>query len=340
MGADYYARLGVDKKADEETIKKAYRKLALKWHPDRNVNNKDEATQKFKEISEAYEVLSDKDKRQVYDMYGEEGLKGNMPGPGAGGQGAGPSPFGPGASFRFSSGAPGGFRPYNPRSADDIFAQFFGGASPFGFAGMDEDDDMGGFAYGGMGGGMPRRSSSQAAVRKLLPCSLEELYTGCTKKLKVTKKTYDRATRKPSAAEKILTIQVKPGWKSGTKIRFPNEGDELPDGHAQDIEFVIEEKEHPIYQRDSDNLKMTMPLTLLESLTGFSRPIKTLEGKEIIVNNKMITRPGQEIRFPGRGMPNQKDPSRKGDLIIKADVQFPTSLNDQQKELIKQALGQ
>lgn len=325
--ADYYARLGVDKKADEETIKKAYRKQALKWHPDRNPDNKDEADKKFKEISEAYEVLSDKEKRQIYDTYGEEGLKGN------GGAGAGFSGANPFARAH-------GGNPFRPANEYETFASMFG-ASGFGpgmrFSFGDEDDDMEGFSFGGMPGGMPRRRSAPAAVQRKLPCTLEELYTGCTKKLKVTKKTYDRTTKQPSTAEKIITIQIKPGWKSGTKIRFPNEGDETPDGRAQDIEFIIDEKPHSVYTRDGDNLKMDLNLSLVDSLTGFSRTIKTLEGKELSISTKNVTKPDQEIRYANRGMPNQKDPSRKGDLIIHTNVKFPPSLTEDQKEYIRKA---
>lgn len=329
--ADYYARLGVDRKADDDTLKKAYRKLAMKWHPDRNPDKKEEADRKFKEISEAYEVLSDKEKRQIYDTYGEEGLKAGAPPPGSGGRGFSGA-GGPSFTYSFNMGGHGGgFRPTNP---EDIFAQFFGGRNPFA---MDiDDDEMGGSDFHHYA----RRASAPTAVRRSLPCSLEELYTGATKKLKITKKVYDRATRKPSAAEKVITIQIKPGWKSGTKIKFPREGDELPDGRSQDIEFVIDEKAHPIFRRDGDNLSMDLSLSLTEALCGFSRPIKTLDGKELLVSNKNVTKPGQEIRFPGRGMPNQKDPSRKGDLILKADIRFPTSLTDHQKEIIKENLPQ
>ena len=151
---DYYAVLGVNRDADEETIKKAYRKHALKWHPDRNPENKAMAEQKFKEISEAYEVLSDKNKRAVYDQFGEEGLKGGVPPP-EGGSGAGgfEGRFPGGTFFQFSSTGGGPFRPSRP---EDIFAQFFGG-SGFG-QGLFEEEDEGPFAAFGRGGGMGRGS--------------------------------------------------------------------------------------------------------------------------------------------------------------------------------------
>lgn len=155
---------GVGKDADDDAIKKAYRKAALKWHPDRHQEDADKtaAEKKFKEASEAYEVLSDKNKRAVYDQFGEDGLKGGPPpSSGAGGFPAGGFPGG--ASFSFSGfpgGAPGGG--FKPGNAEDIFRTFFanfgGGGSDFMDTGDDSEFPGGGF-FGGMGGGMPRRSS-------------------------------------------------------------------------------------------------------------------------------------------------------------------------------------
>lgn len=361
--ANYYTLLGIKKDATEEEIKQAYRKLALKWHPDRNPGNKEQAEKKFKEISEAYEVLSDKNKRTIYDQYGEEGLKagGGTPSGAGGAQGfpfSGKFPGGGGGTyFSFSSsGGPGGFR---PSRAEDIFEQFFGrGTNPF--SDLDREDDHsvgeeGGFPPGGFGaGGFPaghpfggghggrQRASSSAApptVRSTLPLTLEELYKGCTKKLKVTRKVFDRLSRKSLPVEKVLTIEVKPGWRAGTKIRFPGDGDEMPNGQVQDLEFVVEEKPHAVFTRQRDDLLLTVHLTLAEALCGFSRSIKMLDDKTITVSNREVSKPGQEIPFPGRGMPISKDPSQKGALIVTIRVSFPDSLNDTQRELIRKALG-
>ncbi|KAI7878932.1 DnaJ-domain-containing protein [Lichtheimia hyalospora FSU 10163] len=371
MGKDYYAILGVPKNADDDTIKKAYRKQALKWHPDRNKDNVEQANQKFQEVGEAFEVLSDKNKRTIYDQYGEEGLKGGgpPPGPDAGGfpGGAGFSGFpggGGGRTYTFTSGGPGGagFKPFHPSDADDIFRHFFasfgGGGGGMG-GGMDDDDLRG--ATGGMpggfsfGGGMPRgartggrqgfgRSASPQppqkppAIKRPLPISLEDLYKGTTKRLKVTRKIRDGATGRPMNTDKILTINVKPGWKAGTKIRFPGEGDELENGQTQDIEFIVEEKPHNVFKRDGDNLRMTIQLTLAEALSGFSKKIKTLDDRTLSVSNaNTIVQPGQESRVPNEGMPNSKT-GRKGDLIVKYEVKFPTNLTSTQKERIKEIL--
>ena len=182
---DYYAVLGVNRDVDEDALKKSYRKLALKWHPDRNPTNKSTAEKKFKEISEAYEVLSDKNKRAIYDQFGEEGLKGGMPPPESGFGGAGGAFEGrfPGGSFhQFGSmGGPGG-RPFRPSRPEDIFAQFFGGS--FGH-GMFEEEDEGPFASFGRGMGQGNQ-----VLRRQLPLTLEELYFGLHQETQSDQATY------------------------------------------------------------------------------------------------------------------------------------------------------
>ncbi|XP_025982549.1 dnaJ homolog subfamily B member 4 isoform X2 [Glycine max] len=207
MGVDYYKILQVDRSAKDEDLKKAYRRLAMKWHPDKNPNNKKEAEAKFKQISEAYDVLSDPQKRGIYDQYGEEGLNGVPPGAGGfpGGGDGGPT------SFRF-----------NPRSADDIFSEFFGFSRPFGGMG-----DMGGRAGGsGFSRGGPfgedifaqfRSAAGEscghmqrkgAAIERQLPCSLEDLYKGTTKKMKISRDVSDASGLKLSTLDKSRSIDI------------------------------------------------------------------------------------------------------------------------------------
>ncbi|KAJ1939124.1 Molecular chaperone (DnaJ super) [Linderina macrospora] len=359
MGKDYYAILGVSKDADDDALKKAYRKQALKWHPDRHQGgDKSTAEQKFKDISEAFEALSDKNKRAVYDQYGEEGLKGGMGG-GAGGAGGFPGGFsgfpggGGGQSFHFTSGGSGGggFGGFTPSNPEDIFAQLFSGLGGMGGMGgghgvhthrgrghhMDVDDDMGG-GFSGMPGGMRPQGRTQEVTRPL-PCTLEELYNGCTKKLKVTRRTLDRSSGQLVSSEKILQISVRPGWKAGTKVRFSGEGDDFGHG-GQDIVFVVEAKPHAVFKRDGDNLHMDMELSLDEALCGFKRPVKTLSGKSFMVANKTVVKPGQVSQMDGYGMPISKQPGTFGKLIINYKVAFPMSLTDSQKEKIHAALTQ
>ena len=142
---DYYQVLGLDRNADENAIKKAYRKLAIKWHPDKNPDNQEAAGEIFKKIGEAYSVLSDGEKRQIYDQYGKQGLEA-----GGGGGGAGHG----GHSAFFQHGFGGGHRSFGMQQADEIFRQFFGGRDPF--ADFFDDDPFGGF--GMMGGGQRRKT--------------------------------------------------------------------------------------------------------------------------------------------------------------------------------------
>ncbi|KAF9430421.1 hypothetical protein BGZ76_000844 [Entomortierella beljakovae] len=346
MGADYYGILGLSKDADENQIKKAYRKLALKYHPDKN--SAEEAKKKFHDISEAYEVLSDNNKKAIYDQYGEEGLKGGPPGGGEG-MGGYPGGFsggfpggGGGHTFSFSQGQ-GGAGGFRPTDAEDIFRQFFSSFGGGGGGGPGPGASMGGDEH--MDGGIPRmRTRGQRpapppaekppALERPLALSLEDLQQGVTKRLKVTRKVNDDSGR---STTKILTIDVKPGWKAGTKIRFPREGDEYPNGAIQDIVFIVEEKPHPTFKREGDDLIAPLELTLLEALTGFSKTIKTLDGKTLPVSTSgsRVIQPGQEERFPGEGMPISKKPGQKGDLIVQFNVKFPEQLTSVQKETLK-----
>ncbi|WOH08099.1 hypothetical protein DCAR_0727536 [Daucus carota subsp. sativus] len=339
MGVDYYKILQVDRSAKDDDLKKAYRKLAMKWHPDKNPNNKKDAEAKFKTISEAYDVLSDPQKRAVYDQYGEEGLKGQVPPPGAGG-----------FSSASSDGA-NGYR-FNPRSADDIFSEFFGFASPFGGMG-----DMGGARGGGPGfqrsmfgddifasfrnsagegsASMPPRKG--VAIERTLPCSLEDLYKGTTKKMKISRDATDAAGR-PTTMEEILTIEIKPGWKKGTKITFPEKGNEQRGVIPSDLVFIIDEKPHNVFKRDGNDLIVTQKISLAEALTGYTAQVTTLDGRILTTPISSVISPTHEEVIKGEGMPIPKEPTRKGNMRIKFNIKFPTRLTAEQKTGIKRLL--
>ncbi|WCJ27092.1 DNAJ heat shock family protein [Euphorbia peplus] len=352
MGVDYYKVLQVDKNAKDDDLKKAYRKLAMKWHPDKNPNDKNEAEAKFKQISEAYEVLSDPQKRAVYDQYGEEGLKGQVPPPDAGGQG--------GTTFFSTGDGPTTFR-FNPRNANDIFAEFFGFSSPFGgmggggangpFGGMGGANGMrgGGRSFGGMFGddmfssfaeGRPMNAGPRKAppIESTLPCSLDELYKGATKKMKISREIAD-ASGKTLPVEEILTIDIKPGWKKGTKITFPEKGNEQPNVIPSDLVFVIDEKPHSIFTRDGNDLVITKKISLAEALTGCTVHLTTLDGRSLTIPINNVIHPDYEEVVQREGMPLPKDPSKKGNLRIKFNIRFPTRLTAEQKSGIKKLLG-
>lgn len=341
MGVDYYRVLKVDKSASDDDLKKSYRKLAMKWHPDKNPNNKKEAEAKFKQISEAYEVLSDPQKRAIYDQYGEEGLKGQVPTPEAGG-----------AGFT-NGGGPNVFR-FNPRNAEDIFAEFFGEAAPpfGGMGGMGRKgarSPFGDSMFGGFGGESMFRSFSEAGgssagprkappVENKLHCTLEELYNGSTRKMKIYRNVVDGAG-KTTSVEEILTIEVKPGWKKGTKITFPEKGNGQPNVVPADLVFIIEEKPHDTFRRDGNDLIFTSKISLVEALTGCTVTVTTLDGRTLTVPCNEIISPSYEKIMPKEGMPIAKEPGKKGNLRIRFDIRFPTRLSSEQKTGIKRLLG-
>jgi len=171
-------------------------------------------------------------------------------------------------------------------------------------------------------------------VTKQLPVSLEDLYKGGTKKLKITRKVNG------IPEEKIVEVAVKPGWKAGTKINFSGAGDELADGTKQSVEFVIEEKAHPVFKRDGNDLHCTLDLDLVDALCGTpTKKITTLDGRSIsLPSTGAVIKPGKHT-IRGEGMPISKTPGTKGDLVVDVQVKFPVRLNDSQKDQVRRLFG-
>ena len=350
-----YDALGIQPGASQDEIKKAYRKGALKYHPDKN-KNKPDAGEKFKEVSQAYEVLSDPEKRKVYDQYGLEYLlRGGPSAPPPGAEGGTPGGFagfggmpGGGRSFHFStgSGGGGGFQFNDPSNIFADFAKSGGGGAGFG-----EDDDifslLSSMSGGGFGGGSRRSGGPQmrpqrprtpevTTVERPLLVTLEELFHGVHKKMKIKRKTFDEASGKRKVEDKILEMDIKPGLKAGSKIKFQGVGDQ-EEGGQQDLHFVVTEKAHPTLRRDGDNLRTTVELTLKEALTGWTRTVTTIDGRQLPVSAGGPTQPGHEERYPHLGMPTKKTGER-GDFIIDVKVRFPSSLTQAQKTKLKETL--
>ena len=314
------------------------------------------AADKFKLVSEAYEVLSDPDKRQVYDVYGEEGLKQGAPPPGAGGfGGGGPGghPFGGSGGGGGGGGRAGGAGGFTPRSAEDIFREFFGasmGGGGGGGGGGFEDLFGGGGGFGGMGGGggfgqQQQYQQQQPApkdpdVSHALRCTLEELYTGATKRVKLTRTVVDRASGRPAGKEEVLSIEVKPGWKAGTKVRFEGKGDERPGARAGDIVFVIEEKPHERFRREGNNLVHVAKVGLADALCGPTVEVETLDRRMLAVSVSGVATPTATKVVKGEGMPLSRDPKAKGDLHVRFEIRFPSKLGDEEKALVRRALGE
>ncbi|KAK4512913.1 Origin recognition complex, subunit 1 [Mucor velutinosus] len=358
-GNDYYEILGVPKNASEAEIKTAYRKKALKCHPDRNKDKS--AKQQFQQIGEAFEVLGDKNKRRQYDRETAGGKRSF--GTSVNAEDTFAHFFsGSGSTAYFSTNGTSG----NP---EDLFSHFFSSSSAMSQSSSEDEDFTDLFrSYMPKPASPPYSTSSRKKfksarrqpstyypppssfgfdefsrnhqfqekprfVKRSLPVSLEDLYTGTTKKLKVTRSLSNETT------DKILTVNVKPGMKTGSKISFPSEGDALPSGKMQDLVFEIEEKPHASFIRHGDNLQTTVKLTLKEALTGFKKSIPRLDGQTVttVETQNRIIQNGQEEILIGEGMPNEET-GEKGDLIVRFQVEFPESLTPEQTEGLKNIL--
>ncbi|KAK4764431.1 hypothetical protein SAY87_013869 [Trapa incisa] len=326
MGVDYYNVLKVRRDAGDEDLKKAYKRLAMKWHPDKNLVNHKEAEAKFKLVSEAYDVLSDPQRRQIYDLYGEEALKGaydvTPPPPARSASSVGSRPDS--SSFR-----------YNSRDPDEFFADLFGDR-------LSRDRLFGEKRHNS---GIERAEKSMEAggskkpppVESKLTCSLEELYKGARKKMRISRIVPDEFGN-PKTVQETLKIDILPGWKKGTKITFPEKGNQEPGAIPPDLTFVVDEKPHPVFKREGNDLLVVQTLSLLEALTGKTHSITTLDGRVLDLHGTDIVRPGSEVVIPNEGMPNSKDPTTKGDLRVSFNIKFPLRLSENQRSHLTMAL--
>lgn len=308
---DYYNILQVPKGSTDAEIKKAYRKLAMKWHPDKNPDSPMEAAAKFQSIGEAYDVLSDPNKRAIFDQYGYEGLRDGIPDPNGGSQ--------PGYEYK--------------QNAQEIFESFFGTNNPFASFGFGSSQPFANRLN------KPGLKIKDPEVRNV-ECTLSELYNGCTKSFNVKRKRFN-SDKELVDDEKILTINIKPGWKQGTKITFPAEGDESTDSITPDIVFVIQEKPDPKlgYCREGNNLIYTYQITLADALSDCSLQVPTLDNRLLSFACPEVVSPYYEKKILGEGMPISKSPGAKGDLIIRFHILFPKYLNGAKKLKIRELIA-
>ena len=352
---DYYELLEVSKTASADEIKKSYRKLAMKYHPDRNPGDKEVET-KFKEINEAYEVLKDEQKRAAYDRYGHQAFTGGM-------NGAGGNPFG---GFEFNFGT-GGFSDV----FSDIFSEFMGG---------------------GRRQNNPNAPERGADLRYNLEISLEEAFSGVQKEIKIpTTKVCEAChghgtadgkeaeicpnchgrgkiqrqqggffiveTTCPKcggtgkiikdkcnkchgegyiAHEKMLKIKIPAGVEDETRMRISKEGEAgLRGGENGDLYVFISVKDHKLYSREGSNLYASIPISMTCAALGGKIEIPAIDGEKIELEIEAGTQNEQIAKIKGKGMTIMRSHQR-GDLFVKLRVETPVNLTERQKELLKE----
>jgi curved DNA-binding protein len=313
---DYYAALGVARGASEEQIKKAYRKLAMQYHPDRNKGDK-KAEEKFKEISEAYAVLSDKEKRAQFDQFGAAGFR----------QRYSQEDIFRGADFGDAFSGTG----IDP---NDLFAHLFGGGHGRGpgggfrvHFGGGAPAGGGGFDFGQMFGGAPGGRGGAAAGEDIayeLPITIEEAHHGGEKQV----------TYQGPAGPRELTVRIPAGIAEGQRLRIAGRGEPGHGGGAAgDLYFTVRIEEHPLYEREGADilLRREVPFTLVA--LGGSLEVPTLDGTKK-VKIAAGTQPQTRIRLAGHGMAGRG--GKRGDLYLIVVPRVPAKLTGKQKALLEQ----
>jgi molecular chaperone DnaJ len=305
---DFYAILGVPQDADTGAVKKAYRKLARKEHPDQNPGDA-QAEQRFKDIGEAYAVLSDPEQRQQYDAirsmtHGGARFRAGAGGPGGGAGfedvfssmfGAGGGGAGPGV--RFSTGGAGA-----QPNLEDILGGMFGGGGP---------------AYGGFGAPAGPRRGANVTARTTLP--FRDAVEGATVTL--------------STGNGRITTRIPAGVRDGQKIRLAGKGEPGDQGAPSgDLILTVEVQRHPVFGRDGDNLTVDLPVTFAEAALGATVSVPTLSGEPVKVRIAPGTPSGRVLRVKGRGVPRKGSP---GDLLARVNVVVPQRLTDEAREAVE-----
>ncbi|MHA1231232.1 MAG: DnaJ C-terminal domain-containing protein [Candidatus Helarchaeota archaeon] len=316
---DYYEILGVSRNATQEEIKKAFRKKARQYHPDVNPNDPD-AEEKFKEINEAYEVLSNPKTREQYDRFGHDfkRYEGVPPGWRPGSR---PGTY----TYTWTSSGPGGAR--------INFEEIFGSAGP-GFGGFRD-------IFGDLFSDIFNISDDESAYRRakarpqagddlkyVLEIDFEEAFRGTTKNIRF---------KRPGLNEPMKNIKIKipAGVKTGTKLRIPGEG--MPGkrgGPPGDLYVEIKVRPHKIFRREKDDLVVTVPIKISQALLGAKIPVPSLDGR-IKLKVPPGTRSGAKFRIPNRGFP-KINTNKRGNLIIETKIEIPKYLSPEQRRVAEQ----
>jgi DnaJ-class molecular chaperone len=305
---DYYATLGVAKTAPEKEIKAAYRKLARKYHPD--VNPGDSASEgKFKEVSEAYEVLSDAEKRKQYDQYGDQwkaysqnpgGFGGGFPG----GMGGG---FPGGGNVRMDFGGAGG-------GLEEMLRSLFG-----------DRDGFGGKASG-FGGAQHQAVQD---IEHTLTITLEDAFHGTSRALTLSTPVgrYDISRGAPAENTRRVEVKIPAGIADGQKLRLGGQG-----VSGGDLNLTIRVRSHGTFERRGDDLLVDTPVSYTVATLGGEASVPTLKGTRLTVRIPPGTQSGQSLRLSGQGMPRLKGGGH-GDLLARVKITVPKTLTDRQREL-------
>ena len=298
---DYYKILGLERSAKTDEVRKAYRKLAMQYHPDRNPNNK-QAEEKFKEINEAYQVLSDKEKRARYDQLGSAYSNWEQR---SGGQQQGD--FDWSQWFTGQPGSSGGTR-VEYGDLNDLF----GGQEGF--------SDFFRSVFGGSASQTTTRGRSRPAYQQAVTINLDEVYHGTARSLQ--------------SDGRQLEVRIPAGVKTGSKVRAAGAG---PDG--SDLYLIVEVAEDSRFERDGNDLYTSANTDVFTAILGGEAEVETFEGK-ITLKIPAGTQPEQVFRLSGRGLPHLKSSQTKGDLFVKVKVIIPKKLSSKQKSLLEEAARQ
>ena len=295
---DYYKDLGVSRSASAEEIKKVYRKMAMQYHPDRNPGDK-QAEDRFKQINEAYQVLSDSKKRARYDQLGESYTQAQQ--------------NGQSDSFDWSRWTTG-------KGTQEVdLKDLFGGEGAF--------SDFFNSIFGGMNAGQAERgrtSRRAPTIQQPVTISLKEALTGTTRTLQI--------------GSRRVEVTIPAGTRTGTRIRVPAAAASRSAGSQSDLYLVIEVNHDPLFERDGDDLHTNATIDVFKALLGGELEVKTLSGK-VILTIPAGTQPEQVFRLAGRGMPHLKRSEIKGDLYVCIKVQIPRQLSARQKSLLAEVAG-
>jgi len=353
---DYYEILSVERTADGEEIKRAYRRMAMKWHPDRNPGNA-EAETKFKEAAEAYEVLADEEKRRIYDQFGHEGLRSR----------------GGGVAHDFSR-----------MNVEDIFSMFndiFGGAFGGGrgggsrrgvargydletevtitleqvLAGVEHDVEFSRAdvcdACSGSGaakGSKPQRCQTCGGHGVVIQSGLGGMFRmqtvcpACHGRREIVRDKCPTCRGRGRVAKKRkLSVNIPPGIRDGQAVRIPGEGEPPPPeaspegaGVRGDLHVVVRVEEHDLFRRDGDHLVMDMPISFAQAALGAHLEVPTLDGPASVIVPPG-TQPGAVLKVEGSGLPNLRS-GRRGDLVILTQIEIPKKLTERQERLLRE----